>query len=333
VDQLGGVLSEGFSSPEITLLRAPPGLPPEPTRQGSDELARINDTSLVTMFEVIGRRLLFPGDAHGDDILYGLRAAGYLIEGERLHLDCMVLPNFGSASRVSDRFLSTVTADHYVVQGTRRFMLPRPDLVCRLARARGSEPFTLHVGLGVDDDTVRKAPKGDRRREGNLEGRGAVPTSARRAIVRGLVDESGRRTIGQEDDAEARSGGTSARLKLRTWPRNRPERVKLNVCTLRLAQPRDRFALDSALEGDGFERSVPDRSPQRNTNRLPRRKIRTGSKPWPISHETGRSHALPSRRLPMEKVTRLDGRFGYLRAVSMGGVMQRGLGRHCHCTD
>ena len=256
-----------------------------------------------------------------------------MIEGERLHLDCMVLPNFGSASRVSDRFLSTVTADHYVVQGTRRFMLPRPDLVCRLARARGSEPFTLHVGLGVDDDTVRKAPKGDRRREGNLEGRGAVPTSARRAIVRGLVDESGRRTIGQEDDAEARSGGTSARLKLRTWPRNRPERVKLNVCTLRLAQPRDRFALDSALEGDGFERSVPDRSPQRNTNRLPRRKIRTGSKPWPISHETGRSHALPSRRLPMEKVTRLDGRFGYLRAVSMGGVMQRGLGRHCHCTD
>src|SRR6516162_8300854 len=31
---------------------------------------------------------------------------------------------------------------------------------------------------------------------------------------------------------------------------------------------------DSPLEGDGLERSVPDRSPQRNTNRLPRRKIR-----------------------------------------------------------
>ena len=73
--------------------------------------------------------------------------------------------------------------------------------------------------------------------------------------------------------------------------------------------------------------------PQRNTNRLPRRKITTGSKPWPISHETGRSYALPSRRLPMDKITRLDGRFRYLRAVSMGGVMQRSLRRHCHCTD
>src|SRR5215831_6664252 len=100
-----------------------------------------------------------------------------------------------------------------------------------------------------------------------------------------------------------------------------------------LVQHLYRSSHDSPLEGDGFELSVPDRSAQRNTNSLPRRKIRTGSKPWPISHQTGRSHALPSRRLPMEKVTRLDGRFRYLRAVSMGGVMQRGLGRHCHCTE
>ena len=155
VDQLGGVLSEGFSSPEITLLRAPPDLPPEPARSGSDEM-RMNDTSLVTVLEVNGRRLLFPGDAHGDDILYGLRAAGYLVEGERLHLDCLVLPHFGLAPAVSNRFLSTVTADHYVVQGTRRWMVPRPDLVHALAKARGTEPFTLHVGLGVGDEAVRK---------------------------------------------------------------------------------------------------------------------------------------------------------------------------------
>jgi hypothetical protein len=49
-----------------------------------------------------------------------------------------------------------VTADHYVVQGTRKWMVPRPDLVHALAKARGGEPFTLHVGLGEGDDGVRK---------------------------------------------------------------------------------------------------------------------------------------------------------------------------------
>ena len=57
------------------------------------------------------------------------------------------------------------------------------------------------------------------------------------------------------------------------------------------------------------------------------------TKPWPISHGTGRSHASPSRRLPMDKITRLDGRFRYRRAVSMGGVMERRLGCYCHYTE
>src|SRR5215472_17105911 len=45
----------------------------------------------------------------------------------------------------------------------------------------------------------------------------------------------------------------------------------------------------------------------RLANRVPRSKIKNeGSKLWPISHRTGRSNALPSSRLPMDKVTRLD---------------------------
>jgi len=47
----------------------------------------------------------------------------------------------------------------------------------------------------------------------------------------------------------------------------------------------------------------------------------------------GRWHALPSRRLPMDKITCLDGRFRYCRAASMGGVMQRRLGCYCHYTE
>ena len=64
------------------------------------------------------------------------------------------------------------------------------------------------------------------------------------------------------------------------------------------------------------------------------RKIKDeGSKPWPISDGTGRSNALPLSRLPMDKITRLDARSRYLRAVSMRGVMQSGLRCYRHHTD
>src|SRR6516225_11408412 len=55
--------------------------------------------------------------------------------------------------------------------------------------------------------------------------------------------------------------------------------------------------------------------------------------PWPISHGTGRSNALSFSRLPIDKITSLDARFRYLRAVSMRGVMQSGLRCYRHYTD
>ena len=53
----------------------------------------------------------------------------------------------------------------------------------------------------------------------------------------------------------------------------------------------------------------------------------------PISRGTGRPNALLSRRLPIDKITSLDARLRYLRAVSIRGVMQRGLRCYCHYTD
>ena len=53
----------------------------------------------------------------------------------------------------------------------------------------------------------------------------------------------------------------------------------------------------------------------------------------PISRGTGRPNALLSRRLPIDKITSLDARFRYLRAVSMRGVMQSGLRCYRHYTD
>ena len=44
-----------------------------------------------------------------------------------------------------------------------------------------------------------------------------------------------------------------------------------------------------------------------------------------LDSASGRPNALPSHRLPIDKITSLDARFRCLRAVSMRGVMQRGL--------
>ena len=55
-----------------------------------------------------------------------------------------------------------------------------------------------------------------------------------------------------------------------------------------------------------------------------------GASPWlwrmaPTIKRPKGSLPLPFSRLPMEKITRLDARFRYLRVVRMRGVMQRGL--------
>lgn len=155
VEQLGGALSEGFSSPEITLLRNPPDLLEERLARTSEGLS-LNEASIVVIVESHGRRILVAGDANGADVLRGLYSAGYALAGERVHVDMMVIPHFGLPSALGPEFFEKVTADHYLVFSNSRFKVPRPQLLSDLHRARGDERYALHVVLGQNSEGIQK---------------------------------------------------------------------------------------------------------------------------------------------------------------------------------
>jgi hypothetical protein len=144
LDDAVATLAEGFSSPQIELLRAPPRILQIPPPDRPDR-APVNLSSIVTLFEVDGRRALFCGDGRCDHIVKGLSQAGLLLTDDRLHLDVLQLPHWGSARNVSPLFFKHITADHYVITSDHRFRLPALEPPDMIAQARGDEPYVVHL--------------------------------------------------------------------------------------------------------------------------------------------------------------------------------------------
>jgi hypothetical protein len=103
-----------------------------------------NLSSIVVLAEVRGKRMLLTGDARGDDILAGLRAAGLLKSG-RVHVDLLKLPHHGSDRNVETDFFRRVTADHYVVSGNGEYGNPEVATLKMISEARGKADFTLYL--------------------------------------------------------------------------------------------------------------------------------------------------------------------------------------------
>lgn len=103
-----------------------------------------NLSSIVVLAEVHGKRMLLTGDARGDDILVGLRAAGLLKSG-RVHVDLLKLPHHGSDRNVETDFFRQVTADHYVISGNGEYGNPEVATLKMVSEARGKAEFTLHL--------------------------------------------------------------------------------------------------------------------------------------------------------------------------------------------
>jgi hypothetical protein len=156
-DELG-MLSDGFSSPEITLVRSSPGMPSiaQPAELPSRRYGSFADksvtnlSSIVALFEIQGRRMLFTGDARGDEILRALEMAGYVGASGRIHLDILKLPHFGSTRTLTSDFFAMIAADHYVITGFVRHGLPQPDVLRMIAASREGEEFQVHVSIGED---------------------------------------------------------------------------------------------------------------------------------------------------------------------------------------
>ncbi|HEV8516305.1 MAG TPA: MBL fold metallo-hydrolase [Candidatus Limnocylindrales bacterium] len=83
-----------------------------------------NLSSICLLVEVGSRSLLLTGDARGDQVLAGLRAAGLLHEGGQRHVSVMKVPHHGSARNVDPAFLRAVPAEIYVVSADGRYGNP-----------------------------------------------------------------------------------------------------------------------------------------------------------------------------------------------------------------
>ena len=102
-----------------------------------------NLSSIVVLAELDGKRILLTGDARGDYVIEGLKAAGAL-DGT-LHVDVLKVPHHGSNRDVEVDFFRKVTADHYVISANGKYGNPDPQTLEMIAAARGPDEFTIHL--------------------------------------------------------------------------------------------------------------------------------------------------------------------------------------------
>lgn len=104
-----------------------------------------NLSSIVVLAECNKKTMLLTGDARGDHILDGLKAAKRLDSKGRIHVNILKLPHHGSDRNVSTKFFSSVTADHYVVSADGKHDNPDMATLKMITTARKDDRFTIHL--------------------------------------------------------------------------------------------------------------------------------------------------------------------------------------------
>jgi glyoxylase-like metal-dependent hydrolase (beta-lactamase superfamily II) len=117
---------------------------PEAVVAGYLDRSVYNLSSIVVLAQAGRKRMLLTGDARGDDILEGLRAAG-LLRRPPLEVDILKLPHHGSDRNVETEFFRTVVADHYVVSGDGANDNPEIAALRMISEARDDDDFVLHL--------------------------------------------------------------------------------------------------------------------------------------------------------------------------------------------
>jgi hypothetical protein len=106
-----------------------------------------NLSSIVVLAEAGGKKMLLTGDARGDKILQGLHLANQLEPGSKskIKVDLLKVPHHGSANNLDRDFFERVIADHYIFSGDGEHGNPEREAIEMLFKARGDEPFTVHL--------------------------------------------------------------------------------------------------------------------------------------------------------------------------------------------
>jgi len=128
-----------------------------------------NLSSLVALVEIDGKRILLTGDARGDDIVKGWAAASG-DQGQPLSIDILKLPHHGSDRDLTEDFVKTFPARHYVVSADGKFGNPDPPALRALVETLGNRQYTIHVtGPMLQFDPDPKNPKPTQRVEQQLK--------------------------------------------------------------------------------------------------------------------------------------------------------------------
>lgn len=114
-----------------------------------------NLSSIVMLAKAKRKRILLTGDARGDDILAGLRAAG-LLARPPLHVDVLKLPHHGSDRNVETDFFRQIVADHYVVSADGTDHNPEMATLEMISSARDDDDFVVHLTHGDGKNDLGK---------------------------------------------------------------------------------------------------------------------------------------------------------------------------------
>ena len=118
-----------------------------------------NIASLTFMVEEGGATLLLTGDTQHEILMDGLKDAGFLNDGDTLHVDVLKVQHHGAAANLDATFAKRVTADHYVFCGDGAHHNPEVDVLKTIfdARMRDDElPFTFWFSTSPNKKPVTK---------------------------------------------------------------------------------------------------------------------------------------------------------------------------------
>jgi hypothetical protein len=120
-----------------------------------DSVTPPNLASLTLLAEQGSRSILLTGDARGDQIIDGLRAAGRLTTAA-LRVDVLKVPHHGSENNIDSDFCDTVIAKDYVFCGNGEHLNPDLRVVEMMGRRRMSVGGTFKFWFNSSDVVSEK---------------------------------------------------------------------------------------------------------------------------------------------------------------------------------
>lgn len=162
-----------------------------------------NLSSIVLLVESDGKRMLLTGDARGDKIIEGLKAAGLIEDHGTFAVDILKVPHHGSSNNLERSFFEQVPASHYVFSGDGEHGNPERETMKMLFDARGTSPLTIHLTYPLDEIDENRAAEWEKQRNAKIKkrsksgGENTVVPDEWSPVEQGLSEFFKQRKLGQ----------------------------------------------------------------------------------------------------------------------------------------